>query len=230
MWRPMAAMMLAAMLTGCLRQSVPEQPPVTVVDVVEATTAEQAVAAAEETELYVSDQPPTEPLEQPVAVDLGALVWTPDVGPQTVPARPVAGRLRERSFICRHACVMPAVEEKVPVYRLRLSSRPRGERCGFSLDDDSVSLVWHVPQGEGEWTKRMTEPRPTGADAWYVLEQADGAPLTQHAEFGCYLKIEALLPPTEAGGAPSLRGKLALMFGDEAKSFVAGNFVADGCR
>ncbi|NUQ00273.1 MAG: hypothetical protein HUU35_10505 [Armatimonadetes bacterium] len=138
--------------------------------------------------------------------------------------------LRKRPFRVRHVAVTAAVSEKLPIYRLRFSSQPRGEFCGFSLDDDSVSLEWSEPSGAGEWSKRLQEPRPRGADAWFVVEQPGGVPLTSNADFACYLQVTEQRGPTEANGAPSLLGWVVICFNDPDQSWIAGTFAADGCR
>jgi hypothetical protein len=44
------------------------------------------------------------------------------------------------------------------------------------------------------------------------------------------VRIEEVRGPTETGGVESLKGRLAVVFDDGGKSWVAGHFVADGCR
>jgi hypothetical protein len=56
-------------------------------------------------------------------------------------------------------------------------------------------------------------------------------PLTGSSHrWGAYLRIEEQRGSTEAGGVASLKGRLALVFDDAQKSWIAGTFVADGCR
>jgi len=160
----------------------------------------------------------------------GAFTWSaqPDLG--AVPATMVTGRLRNQDFIARYAAVSVAEEAKQPVLRLRFSSLPKGDIAGFSLDDDAVQLNWSTPLEPGTVTRQLDEPRPPTLDAWFVIEQADGVPLTQSAPFACLLQLDEVRGPVEPGGAPSLLGRLAICFDDEAKSWLAGTFAADGVR
>jgi len=173
---------------------------------------------------------PIAPLAQTPATGVADYTWnaTPDLA--NVPQTMVTGRLRNRDFIARYAAVSFGEEAKQPVFRLRFSSLPKGDIAGFSLDDDAVELNWSNPIEPGTLFKKLDEPRPPTVDAWFVIEQADGVPLTQSAPFGCALQIDEVRGPTEPGGAPSLLGRVAICFGDDAKSWIAGTFSADGVR
>ncbi len=163
-----------------------------------------------------------------IADGLPPFAWQEQVSAAQVPDRGVAGRLAKRAFIARDAVVTSSVEGRRPFYRLRLSSRPRA--AGSAFEDDSVCVEWHQPAGPGEWSKAMDDHQADGVDAWYVVRDPDGGPRTCHAEFALWAKIEALAGATQAGGAPSLRGRLVVVFKDEPQSWVAGRFVADGRR
>lgn len=227
---------IALALAGCARlpeEPEPEPQPAPVAELVE--QAEQMIAgegiqAAAEVEKYVSVEPVIEPLAMTPAAEIASFEWTAEPNAKSVPEQGVTGRLHGRDFTAVHVSVSPQVEDKLPVYRLRFSSKPRGEVCGFSLDDDAVSVVFHEPLGTGEWVKPLADRRPSGGDAWYVIEQPDGVPLTCNDDFAIYLKIDELLGPTEANAAASMRGAIAICFNDDEKSWVAGRFAADGCR
>lgn len=175
-------------------------------------------------------QPTIEPLPQQPADGLASFAWTAQPALGVVPEAMVTGRLRGREFIARYAAVSVGEEAKQPVLRLRFSSLPRSDSSGFSLDDDAVQLNWASPIAPGLVRKELDEPRPPTLDAWYVIEQADGVPLTRTAPFACVLQLDEVRGPVEPGGAPSLLGRLAICFDDESKSWLAGTFAADGVR
>lgn len=179
---------------------------------------------------YLATTPVIQPQQRPIAKAVSEVRWTPTPGQANCPEAPVTGRLNGRPFICRYASVTPDDEAALPTWNLRFSSKPRGDYCGTGLDDDAVMIEWHLPVGVGEWQKALTDPRPDGADAWFVVEQPDGWPYTASPDWAAWVKIESLAGSTESGGAPSLTGRLVIMFADKQKSWVAGTFRADGCR
>jgi hypothetical protein len=181
---------------------------------------------------YEGKLPAIAPQVQPVADAVAPFVWRAALTAADVPDRPVTGRVGGREFICRYCSVTPDAEDKQPTVWLRFSSQPRGEDCSFALRDDSVSLEWHKPSGVGAWSKKLNDPTPEAAAAWYAVCRADGSLLTGASHpWAVYLKIEEARGPTQAGGIASMTGRIALCFGDgEKKSWLAGRFVADGCR
>lgn len=184
----------------------------------------------DESARYHSAAPAIKPQTRTVADKTAPFRWSAEPAAADVPAAPLSGRVAGRDFRYRYASVIPDDEDRLPTYLLRFSNRTRGELCAFSFEDDAVCLEWHIPTGVGEWRKKLAEPRPDGAYAWYTIRQSDGTPLTRNPEWGCYLRIDEERGSTEAGGIASLVGKIALTFGDKEQSWVAGTFVADGCR
>lgn len=182
------------------------------------------------TERYRSALPVIAPQPLVAAPVLAGFTWTETPGPQHVPEQTVTGRIQGREFRCRYVSVRPDEEDGLPTYLLRFSDKPRGKQCAFSFDDNSVCVEWSTPHGVGEWSKSLDQARREGSYAWYTLRQADGTPLTRNPEWACYLRIEEERGPTEAGGVSSLQGRIALVFGDDTKSWLAGTFVADGCK
>ncbi len=232
--RRWCAVLLGVVCAGCGPQPYDESKPA---DQPAADLAAQAAAerAAVRQRAGLADDlhslaTPIAPLPQQPADAVAAFTWSaqPDLG--AVPATMVTGRLRNQDFIARYAAVSVAEEAKQPVLRLRFSSLPKGDIAGFSLDDDAVQLNWSTPLEPGTVTRQLDEPRPPTLDAWFVIEQADGVPLTQSAPFACLLQLDEVRGPVEPGGAPSLLGRLAICFDDEAKSWLAGTFAADGVR
>ncbi|MCC7495255.1 MAG: hypothetical protein IT204_23100 [Fimbriimonadaceae bacterium] len=217
------------LLTACGRQEPPPTPAPASAEAAQAAD-EAARLQAVGTTRYISSAPLEKPVAQPVAAAAQAPPWTAEPTAAAVPEQPVSGRLRGRDFICRRATVSSVVEAGLPVYRLRLSNRAAGSPSAFELDDDAVTIEWHQPSAAGELVRALTAPRPAGNDAWFVIEQADGAPLTCSAEFALYLRIDAQRGSTQTAGAPGLRGRLLLCFDDAEKSCLAGTFTADGCR
>lgn len=220
-----AALLLALTLSSCGK---PPPPPAPVEEEL-LPSVMQPVEPALDVKPYLSDQPVIEPQSQPVAGSAAQVTWTESPTANLVPDQPVTGRLHGEEFICRYASVRPEREGRLPTYQLRLSNKPKGELCGFNLDDNAVTIEWHTPVGAGEWQRLMSDPRPEGADAWYVVEQADGTPYTRTVEWAAWVKVESVAGSTEPGGISSLTGRLVIMFADKEQSWVAGTFVADGC-
>lgn len=179
---------------------------------------------------YESKQPRIQPQQQAVGDHIAGFTWKAAPELADIPTAPLTGRLGGRDFICRYARTMPDEEDKQPTISLRFSSRPRGDRCAFNQGDDVVSLEWHTPVGVGEWHKALGSPLPLGSWAYFALFGEDGVLQTHNPDWGACVKIEEERGSTEAGGLGSYRGRLALVFGDEQKSWVAGTFVADGCH
>lgn len=218
---------VAGLLVGCR----PAAPPATL----EAAPAEEVAAARAvdepaELDLYLSPDSPVAPRPWTPATAVASFTWRRTLDLADAPEQLVTGRLRGRDFIGRSASVVARDELGRPVYRLRLSNQPRQGPGGFNLDDDAVTLQWSEPVGAGQWVKELGERRAPGVDAWYVVEQKDGSPLTRSADFAARVAIERVGPPIEIGGAPSLDGRLVMVFDDDHESWLAGRFQADGCR
>ena len=228
------AILGALACAGCRSHSYDETLPAEqpAEELVEKAAAERAAARqrAGLDDQYHSLLPLTTPLLQQPAETVAAFPWAAKVDASAIPDTMITGRLRQREFIARHAAVSVGEEANQPVLKLRFSNQPAGAVPGFSLDDDSVHLCWSTPFEPGTQGKNLDDPRLPTLDAWYVLEQADGVPLTQSAPFACHLQIDEVRGPTQAGGAPSLLGRLAICFGDDSKSWIAGAFAADGVR
>jgi len=233
----------AALLGGCHLNTAPTTPNAT------AKPAPKPVVIPH----YQTDLPSIAPQAQPVADHVADFTWHDGPTAAEVPPQAVSGRLGGHDFICRYASVTPDHEEHQPVYWLRFSDQPRGADCSFASDDNSVSVEWHQPLALGEWLKKFGEEaksdNPTAA--WYTVQppgiaqtpdgnQPPGSgpsptvwqPQTMNTcGWSVYLKIDEERGSTQDGGIASLRGKIALVFDDgDKKSWIAGSFVADGCR
>ncbi|MBI2299972.1 MAG: hypothetical protein HYU66_13700 [Armatimonadetes bacterium] len=184
----------------------------------------------DESARYRGPAPVIKPQVRTVAGQVTPFRWSEAPAAADVPAAPLSGRIAGFDFRYRYASVVPDDEDRLPTYLLRFSNKDRGELCAFSFEDDAVCLEWHLPTGVGEWQKRLTDPRPDGSYAWYTIRQSDGTPLTRNPDWAVYLRIDEERGSTESGGIASLVGRIALTFGDKEKSWLAGTFVADGCR
>lgn len=222
--------LLVVGLSGCRQEPAPLTDPETAEPVAAAPVPPVELQNPPDAAQYVSSDPVIEPQARDVSAQVASFEWTAEPTADSVPDSPVTGRIHGRPFLCKYASVAPDDEDLQPTYLLRFSNQPRGKLCGFSLDDDSVSLEWHLPTGVGEWSRKLSEPRPDGSYAWYTVRQADGTPFTRNADWACYLELTEQRGPTEEGGAASLTGRLALVFNDQEQSWIAGTFKADGCR
>jgi hypothetical protein len=186
-------------------------------------------------ERYVSRVPTIEPQLQPVAQKVAAFGWKDALSAADVPDQPVSGQIAGREFICRYATVTGDQEERLPTLWLRFSDQPRSPDGAFVLGDTNVNLEWHVPipeKGVCQWAKKLSDTPQPGAAAWYSLQPASGTSVMGSSyKWAAWVKIEEERGPTQAGGVGSLKGRLALEFDDGAqKSWIAGTFLADGCR
>jgi len=202
----MLLLLLAAMVlvAGCPQQQVVEE--------------EGPIAPPEEVQ-------PT-PEEGEPAAAVGEFAWTETPSLDAIPEGNITGMINGEPFAAQTVRLRQDGEQT----RLEISNVSVDGPTGLTMDDTGVDLKFTLTPGQpGEFVIAMEDEKDIGT-RWatynYPLPD-DGGPMTENPSWACALQItEWTLEAAEENEdiLGNAKGKVAITFDDEEKSWVAGTF------
>lgn len=194
------------LLTGCPKPQPAEQG-----EVLPAPTDEQPAG----------DATPTEPTTAP-----GEFAWTETPTLDMIPEGNIAGMINGEEFSAQTVRLKQDEENTV----LEISNVSVDGPTGLTTDDTGLDLRFTLTPGQpGEFVIAMADEKDFEKQhAYYHYPQGgDKGPMSVNPSWACALQISEWTLETNTeneellGGA---KGKVAVVFGDDAKSWVAGTF------
>jgi len=152
--------------------------------------------------------------------------WTDTPGLDMIPEGNIVGSLRGKSFRARTVRLRQDNQQTV----LEISDAAVDTPTGVLTDDTGVELRFTLPPGRsGELVIGMRDPRDLDQQqAYYYYPQGGNkGPRSVNPAWACALQISqwTLQPnPEDPDLLGRAKGKVAITFDDEAKSWVAGSF------
>ena len=170
--------------------------------------------------LVVPPQPPGP------AAAAGKFVWTEKPAVADLPAGEVTGMLNGKPFTAKSVWVEKKDQEITLILSAAVTKKP-GE---VITNDTGVDLRFTLPEGKpGELVLAIADKKEFEQQhAYYHYPQGgDKGPMSVNAEWGVALQITdwTVLPdPPDPEVLGRIKGKVAICFSDDTKSWVAGSF------
>lgn len=166
--------------------------------------------------------PPTAP-DTPSAA-AGEVKWMDKPTVADVPAGAVKGTVNGEPF----EALTTRVEKGDGKSTLELLSKKADTPTGMVMDATEVKLDFTIAPGKtGEFVKALKDKDPANTDGWFSYEQKDGSPMTMNNDWAVALQIESWTlakDPSDPKALGKVKGKVYLVFDDDKKSVVAGEF------
>jgi len=146
-----------------------------------------------------------------------------------VPSTPVKGIINGKEFTANTVRVEKGDEGKAT---LEISDAKLDDPTGVITDDTGVDLDFTLTEGQpGEMVMKIADEKNFDKEhAYYHYPQGgDKGPMSVNPDWGCALQIESWDMTPDAQNEKILgkiTGKVAIVFGDDSKSWVAGTFEA----
>jgi hypothetical protein len=187
--------------------------------------------AAPQDDAALSDTPPVEPPGEAPAADVGdptvtEFAWTDTPSLASIPAGAITGVINGQPFEAKTVRVNKADSGLT----LELSDTAVDEPTDIIIKDTGVNLRFPIAEGTtGELLKSFDDEvdfEMTHAYYWYP-QGDDKGPMSVNATWACALQISDWTLEANADDEAilgSVKGKVAITFDDEEKSWVAGSF------
>ncbi len=173
-------------------------------------------------------EPAAKPAEAPAAA--GEAQWMENPTVADIPAGTVKGMVNGVAF----EAAIVRVKKGDGNCKLEIADKAPDKPTGMLTDDTEVKMEFTLEPGKpGEFVKAMADQDPDKTDGWYSYEQQDGSPMTMNSDWACALKIDEWTTETDPNDSAVLgkvKGKIFLVFKDDPKTFVAGEFEGVYCE
>jgi hypothetical protein len=173
-------------------------------------------------------EPATAPTEAPAA-PTSEFAWTDTPTLDGVPDAPVRGMINGKAFTANTIRIEKGDDGQST---LEVSDATLEDPTGIATDDTGVDLDFTLPEGQaGDMVKTVADEKVFEKEhAYYHYPQGgDKGPMSVNVGWGCALKIDAwdMTPdPANERILGKVTGKVAIVFDDDPKSWVAGTFEA----
>jgi len=175
--------------------------------------------------------PPSESPKAPVEAASAPteFAWTDKPAIDQVPDAPLKGMINGKAFTANTIRIEQGDEGKAT---LEISDATLEDPTGIITDDTGLDLDFTLPEGQaGELLRAIADEKDFDKEhAYYHYPQGgDKGPMSVNAFWGCALQIESWDMTADPGNEKILgkvKGKVAVVFEDDAKSWVAGSFEA----
>lgn len=167
--------------------------------------------------------PPT-PDAAPAAA--GEFKWTADPSVALIPAGAVKGMINGKAFEAKTVRIKRG--DKSP--SIEISDMAVDEPSGMVTGDTSAELDFPLPVGKpGEYVKDVKSEKTFDKEHayFYYPQGGDKGPMSVNPSWGAALKIDSWTDekdPKDADVLGKVKGKVLIVFDDEKKSWVAGDF------
>jgi len=202
------AVAAALLLTGCPPKQTPTETPVT-------TTPAPAEA-------------PKTPAEPPAAAPT-EFAWSDAPTADQIPDAPITGMINGKEFTANTVRIEKGDEGKAT---LEISDAKLDDPTGVITEDTGVDLDFSLTEGQaGEMVMKIADEKDFDKQhAYYHYPQGgDKGPMSVNASWGCALQIDTwdmTADPQNEKIVGKIKGKVAIVFEDDSKSWVAGAFEA----
>jgi hypothetical protein len=173
---------------------------------------------------------PPNPVNPPAsarpAAPAGAFTWSASPTVAMIPAGPVKGTINGKSFEAKMVRVKKG--DKSP--SLEIVDKAADTPTGMVTGDTSAELDFPLPPGKpGEYVKDVKSEKNFDKEhAYYYYPQGgDKGPMSVNPSWGAALKIDSWTSekdPKDAAVLGKVKGKVLIVFDDEKKSWVGGDF------
>jgi len=175
--------------------------------------------------------PPTEtPKDTPEATPAPAeFTWSETPTADGIPAAPIKGMVNGKEFTANTVRIKKDDAGKAA---LEISDATLDDPLGVITEDTGVDLSFTLAEGQaGELVKAVADEKDFDKEhAYYHYPQGgDKGPMSVNPEWGCALQIETwdmTADPNNEKIVGKIKGKVAIVFKDDSKSWVAGTFEA----
>lgn len=167
------------------------------------------------------ETPPTEK----AAAAPGDFAWTETPAIDKIPDGPVKGMINGKPFTAQTVRLRQKDDQVV----LEIIDQKPDTPSGMVSGETGASLYLDLPAGKpAEFVAGLKDEKKDPADATYIYPQGgDKGPMTINGDWGAALKVDEWTlakDPADEAVLGKVKGKVAIVFGDEKKSWVAGTF------
>lgn len=144
--------------------------------------------------------------------------WKDGISVSDIPDFPVKGNLNGNDVQFQYIIFEKwrGANDNVIVFSISKPAQP----CGFMEEFQGFQLINKGNAiNQGEWVKSKFDDDPKTYQSFFRIAGSDKS----GANWNCALVIESI-------GAKSVKGKIALFFNDDKKSWIAGKFEASICN
>lgn len=145
------------------------------------------------------------------------------IDPNSIPAKPVEGEVNGEKFLPASAGFWAAGSFGGSSLMFRT---PLGKEAGCDrfFAETRVEVTIDAVVNSSMGVPLMVAKSAKNAN--YVVKREDEKPLSSNSELGVYVQVDSI--ERKRGG--KVKGKVAICFKDEKKSWIAGTFEADTCE
>lgn len=184
--------------------------------------------AAKTTEMPTPSAPPTAaaPAPAPAPAAAGEFKWTDAPTVAAIPAGAVKGMINGKPFEAKTVRVKQG--DKSP--SLEICDMAVDEPSGMVTGDTSAELDFPLAVGEpGEYVKDVKAEKTFDKEHayFYYPQGGDKGPMSVNPSWGAALKIDSWTSekdPKDPDVLGKVKGKILIVFDDEKKSWVGGDF------
>jgi len=167
---------------------------------------------------------PAEPAAAP-----GEFTWSDAPTVAQVPDAPIEGMINGKEFTANTVRIEKGDNGKAT---LEISDAKLEDPTGIITEDTGVDLDFTLPEGKpGEMVRKIADEKNFDQEhAYYHYPQGgDKGPMSVNDPWGCALKIDSwdmTADPKNEKILGTVKGKVAIVFEDDPKSWVAGTLDA----
>lgn len=167
----------------------------------------------------------TPPSPETVEAPAGSFAWTETPTLDQVPDAPISGMINGKPFTAQTV----RLEKRDDQVVLRIMDQKPDTSTGMVTGETSASLYLVLEEGKpAEFVAGIKDEKKDPADAIYVYPQGgDKGPMTMNSDWGAALKLDEWTlgkDPADEDLLGTVKGKVAIVFADDPKSWVAGTF------
>ncbi|MEN6641208.1 MAG: hypothetical protein ABFE08_02045 [Armatimonadia bacterium] len=168
---------------------------------------------------------PTPPTAEPAAVPATGFAWTETPKLDKIPDAAVTGMINGKPFSAKTV----RLEKRDGQVVLQIIDQKPDKPTGMVTGETGASLYLALPEGKpAEYVAGIKDAKKDPADAIYYYPQGgDKGPMTMNSDWGAALKIDEwklAKDPSDPAALGTVKGKVAIVFADDPKSFVSGTF------
>ncbi len=171
--------------------------------------------------------PPPPPPPEPTAVS-STFKWTEEPALADIPSGPLLGMVNGKPFEAKTV----RLEKKDDSYVLQIYDKAPDKPSGRVSDKTAIELTVTTQLTEGKPGEIILAiPDEKDFDSirsyYYYPQGDDKGPMSMNQPWGCALKVDEWTiekDPADDSVLGRVKGQVALVFDDEAKSWVAGDF------
>lgn len=168
---------------------------------------------------------PTPPTAEPAAVPATGFAWTETPTLDQIPNAPITGMINGKPFAAQTVRLKQRDDQVV----LEIIDQKPDDPSGMVTGETGASLYLKLEEGKPvEFVSGIKDEKTDPADAIYYYPQGgDKGPMTMNSDWGAALKIDEWTlakDPSDEDVLGTVKGKVAIVFADDPKSFVSGTF------